>query len=192
MQRIVMAWAALSLGIVASPLAAQQAGGTAEAQLETRYLQSVPPAPPPPRARYVAPKPPPFPPMPRTAPKKRSTKAVTVHRSSPKATARRHETSKHAATKHAASKRHQAASKRHDTRRARTVTPAKVHLSKKTIRQCHAMSYSQILGHKNCRALMKQELSAADQKHQASKRKAKAAKHKAPARKAKAKSRRRH
>lgn len=169
MQRIALAWAALSLSILASPSPAQQAGGTAEAQLETRYLQSIAPAPPPPRAHYVAPKPPPFPPMPRTEPKKRSAKAVTVHRSNPK----RHGTVKASTSKgrHMASKRHQA--------RSVATRPAKVHLSPRTIRQCHGMGYKQIMAHRDCRALMQQEISAADQSHHAAKRHKTAAKGKA-------------
>ena len=156
MQRIVMAWAALSLGMVASPLAAQQAGMT-PAAIETRYLQSVPPAPPPPRARYVAPKPPPFPPMPKVQPHKRSTKAATRHSS--------HTSRKAKPARHLASKPHRTTSKH-----AKTVRPAKVHLSKKTIRQCHGISYKQIMAHRYCRALMQQEISAANQQHKAVKR----------------------
>lgn len=145
MQPIVLAWAALSLGILASPLAAQQAAG-APPPIEARYLQSVPPAPPPPRARYVAPKPPPFPPMPKTQPHKRSTKAAPHHSSHTSHKAK-------PARKHVASKRHQATGKS-KVKHTKSVRPAKLHLSKKTIRQCHGMNYRQIMTHRYCRALM--------------------------------------
>jgi hypothetical protein len=35
-----------------------------------------------------------------------------------------------------------------------------MHFAKKTIRQCHAMSYKQIMGHKYCRMMIKQDVEA--------------------------------
>jgi hypothetical protein len=196
MQRIVLAWAALALGLSGSPAAAQQAHGGPTSDIATRYLQSVPPAPPPPRTHKVATKPPPFPPMPRAEPKPRWAKAAThSSRTSPKtktahkapskrqtASAKRHQTaSKH---KPASSKRQTVKSKRKQASKSTaSARPAKLNLSAKTIRQCHGMSYSQIMGHRNCRALMKQELAVADAKHSAAK--------KTPAKRSKARSKRR-
>lgn len=115
-------------------------------------MQSVPPEPPPPR--YV---PPPFPPMPR-------------FRSG-------HSTRRHFSRHPAMRARHLAVRAHH--RRSATHA-AKVHLSHRTIRQCHAMNYRQIMRHHYCRALMKREIAAADHRHRATKRhKATAHRHKA-------------
>ena len=138
MLRIALAWAAL---LVASPLVAQEAPPPdqsypvqmqPEAELPLTY---VPPAPPPPR-RYSE-----------AAPRHR---AATHHRRS----VQRHRSSRRhvVARRHHSAARHHAAHSRHRT----------VHLSKRTIRQCHRMSYRQIMRHKYCRALMRQELGAAE------------------------------
>jgi hypothetical protein len=205
MQRIVLAWAALALGLSGSPVAAQQAHGGPTSDISTRYLQSVPPAPPPPRKVMSKPRPT----KPATHSTRTSPKAKTAHKAATHST----RTSPKAKTAHkAASKRHTASAKRHQTvskhkpasskrqtvkskrkqasKSTASARPAKLNLSARTIRQCHGMSYSQIMGHRNCRALMKQELAAADAKHSAAKRKA-IAKKKAPAKRSKARSKRR-
>lgn len=40
-----------------------------------------------------------------------------------------------------------------------------VHASKRTIRECHKMSYKQIMRHSICRALMRQDLEVAEHRH---------------------------
>jgi hypothetical protein len=152
MQRIALACAVLALGIIASPSAAQQtlpdqppatAQPTGPGEPASPTMQSMPEAPPPP-----------FPPMPRAKPTHRWT--GNVHR--------------------APSEHHHAAQAHHRTTRAdRRLAHAShrrthehheaVHLSRKTIRQCHAMGYSEIMRHSNCRALMSQELDAASSRH---------------------------
>ena len=168
MQRIVLACAVLSLALLASPTAAQQADSNAPA---------APPAPEP----YQLPPPPPFPPMPKSDPHHR-----WVDTGGNRSSAKRHETVR---TRHKASTAHRSKTRAHRSKTTahhakakahRTpARPAAVHLSRKTIRQCHAMSYKQIMGHKNCRALMQQELAAADR-------------HRATAHKHKAKTARKH
>jgi histone H1/5 len=184
MQRIVLAWAALALGLSGSPVAAQQAHGGPTSDISTRYLQSVPPAPPPPRKVVSKPRPT----KAATHSTRTSPKAKTAHKAASKrqtASAKRHQ----AASKHkpASSKRQAVKSKRKQASKSTaSARPAKLNLSARTIRQCHGMSYSQIMGHRNCRALMKQELAAADAKHSAAKKKT-IAKKKAPAKKTTAK-----
>jgi hypothetical protein len=181
MQRIVLALAALALGLSGSPVAAQQAHGGPTSDIATRYLQSVPPAPPPPRKVMSKPRPT----KPATHSTRTSPKAKTAHKAASKrhtASAKRHQTaSKH---KPASSKRQAVKSKRKQASKSTaSARPAKLNLSAKTIRQCHGMSYSQLMWHRNCRALMKQELAVADAKHSAAK--------KTPAKRSKARSKRR-
>jgi hypothetical protein len=166
MQRVVLVCAALSLNVFAAPVAAQQAVPSAAAA----PAEQAPPAPEP----YSLPPPPPFPPMPKTDPHHRWVD-TGGHRSSGK----RHHT---AQTHHRAATAHHSKAKGHHSKaRARRSTahqPA-VHLSRRTIRQCHAMNYKQIMKHGNCRALMRQELAAADHHRRttAHKHKAKTARH---------------
>lgn len=179
MQRVVLACAVLSFALLASPATAQQSGDSAPASS---------PAPEP----YQLPPPPPFPPMPRTDPHHRwvdtgdhrssakSHRATRTHKAS---TAQRSKTRAHRSKTTAHRSKTTAHHSKARAQRA-PARPAAVHLSRKTIRQCHAMSYKQIMGHKNCRALMQQELAAADQRHRTT-----AHKHKA---KTKAKATRKH
>jgi hypothetical protein len=138
---IVVACAALMLAVLGSPLRAQQAPAQ----------QSVPEAPPPPApAAETLPPPPPFPPMPSSRPSHRWVDVGGSHasRARHRASATRHHATR---TKHRRSHAHR--------QRAHKARPA-AHFSRKTIRSCHAMKYSQILRHSSCRALMKQELAA--------------------------------
>ncbi len=170
MQRIVLVCAAVSLGIFASPVAAQQAdNGSPPAA----------PASPAPDA-YQLPPPPPFPPMPKTDPHHRwvdtgSHRSATKHHSAAR-THHQASTAHHskARASHSKARAHQAKTRVHHP----TTHAPKVHLSRKTIRQCHAMSYKQIMKHSNCRALMRQELAAADhQRASAHRQKAKTTRH---------------
>jgi hypothetical protein len=167
MQPIVLAWAVLALGLSGSPVAAQQAQGGPSSDIATRYLQSVPPAPPPPRVHKPVSKP-----RAAKAATHSTPKAKTAHKAASKrhtASAKRHEAK--SKVKPASSKRQVAKSKHKPAGKSTASgSTAKVKLSARTIRQCHAMSYSQIMGHRNCRALMKQELAAADAKPSAAKK----------------------
>ena len=148
MQRIaVLAGAILTLGLLASPLRAQQSD------------QSTPAAATPlPEAQQLPP-PPPFPPMPSTR-----HRWVDV--------GDRHSSRAH----HAAATHHTAASSHHKPTRAKThaakhsakhkaKAAAPQHFSKRTVRQCHGMSYREIMHHSSCRALMSQELAASSEHH---------------------------
>jgi hypothetical protein len=147
---LVLACATLAFALTPSPLRAQ-----AEQQAAA---QSVPPAPPP-EAQQLPP-PPPFPPMPSSRPSHRFVD-MGSHRSS--RVTHRARPAKH----------HASASKHRLHGRARKHAAHKdkpLHLSKRTIRQCHAMTYRQIMRHGSCRALMKQELAASSTKHRASRK----------------------
>jgi len=180
-RRAFLVCAAAVLGILASPLTAQQ---TIPDQQTT---PSVPPAPPP--DRQTSPSvPPPFPPMPAREPRHRFVdmgdhRTSHAHHRTTKAS-HRTTSSKHRATskqrptsKHGATHEHGRASTRHRvTSRHHAVAPS---MSKKAIRQCHSMSYRQLLRHKNCAALLQSELNAASHaKHRSGKHKTSAKRHK--------------
>lgn len=151
MLRLRLASIALILGVVAVPGSAQQSPDQAQP------------------STYVPPAPPPFPPMPNSRPSHRWVDSSGHHSSRPQhhATKAKHHTAKpskhstksrHETTK---SRRHKAGSRHHGEKAHAT----KVHLSPRTIRKCHGMDYRQIMKHKYCRALMKQEISSEDSKH---------------------------
>lgn len=132
-----LACAAFALGLLGSPLAAQD---MAQA---TPQAQELPP-------------PPPFPPMPSSRPSHRTVNLSGHHSSrshTAKSSARKARPTKH----HASSTKHRA--RTHSTKRS-VHKDKPLHLSKKTIRQCHGMTYRQIMRNSSCRALMKQELAA--------------------------------
>lgn len=52
-----------------------------------------------------------------------------------------------------------------------------MHASKKTIRKCHSMTYSQIMRSSSCRALMRQDIAGAEQPRHHAKHDRKASKH---------------
>lgn len=141
---------ALSLGILATSVHAQQT--------------SVPPAPPPDMQSSPS-VPPPFPPMPTREPRHRfvdmgghSSSAhhrtsKTSHRASSKS---HHTTSKnHHTTRHSKKTEHHESHALHGKKSHHEVAPK---LSSKQKRQCKKMSYSQLLKHSNCAALLQSEL----------------------------------
>jgi hypothetical protein len=153
MQHIAFACAALAFAIFASPAVAQQ---TPPEQQPPPTSQPVPEAPPPQQAV-----PPPLPPMPSSRPSHRWVDVGGHHTASS-----RH----HAATSHRqATKKHNAKDKHHakhvTEKHHATHKHSAPHLSKRTIRQCHSMTYKQIMKHSNCRDLMSHEIETAEQKH---------------------------
>ena len=149
---------ALAIGLFAWPLAAQQTPPeqapppnqqTGPNEPASPGLQSMPETPEPQAAPMPAP--PPFPPMPRARPSHRWVNVGSVHHASH---ARRHTTRAH--------HRSTRASRRH---RHAAVHRAPQHFSARTIRQCHRMSYRQIMRHDSCRTLMRRDLAAAAARH---------------------------
>jgi hypothetical protein len=141
------------LALLALPVGAQTVPPDQSPYPET----SVPPAPPPDRAMpQAAPELPPFIPPPRARIYDHH-RTTAHHRPAPhhRATARRHTTA------------HQVTREHH---------PA-VHLSKRTMRQCHKMTYRQIMQHSSCRALISQDLAAAERHHATTHHHAKTAHH---------------
>ena len=155
MRRIVFACAAFM--ILASPLAAQQTPDE-PVPAQTTPGQTAPTSQPPP-ATPQSELPPPFvpPPPARLYDNYRST---THHRPHPRA-ATRHATVRHSTTRHHRAESRHAAARHHATRERQRP----VHASKRTIRQCHGMSYKQIMRHSTCRALMRQDLEANEHRH---------------------------
>ena len=148
MQRVVvLACAIVTFGMLASPLGAQQEPPPTGQSMS----EAAQPAPTP---QAETPTPPPFPPMPSARPSHRwvvvgDRHARRVHRHS---------------TRHHAMRTHQRTHARNlSTHRARS-SP---HFSRRTIRSCHRMTYSQIMRHGTCRALMKHELAATTHRHHA-------------------------
>ena len=135
MLRIALACAALMVAV--SPLGAQQAPPVDQpGPAQTQPEVELPPP-------FIPPAPP---------PPRRHYRAATHHHAAThhRRSAQRHPTPR----RHVAARRHAA----HAHHRA-------MHLSKRTIRQCHSLSYRQIMRHKYCRALMRQELEAAEHRH---------------------------
>ena len=137
MQRILFGCAAfLSL---ASPLYAQQAPPN-----QSVPEQPVPPESPPASSQPLADLPPFIPP-----PRARlydNYRPASHHRA-------------HRRTMHPSRRAHHISARRHHS------THPAVHLSRRTIRQCHAMTYRQIMRHGTCRELMKRELRAPARGH---------------------------
>lgn len=139
MQRIAFACAAFM--ILASPLRAQQA--PPDQSLPTLPEQSLPPAPPPSQSGSELP--PPFIPPP-------PARVYADH---------------HSRAHHRMTARHRARTHRHVTARHRAThgRHRSIYVSKRTSRQCHRMSYVQIVRHSSCRALMNRDLKAAEHRH---------------------------
>jgi hypothetical protein len=153
-----VACAAVALAILTSPVGAQTVPPDQSPYPET----SVPPAPPPDRARQPAPELPPFIPPPRA-------RIYDHHRT----TAHRRATPHHRPTAHNRATAHHRVTAHHVTH---SHHPA-VHLSKATMRQCHKMTYRQIMRNSSCRALMSQDLAAAERHHATTHHRAKTAHH---------------
>ena len=154
MQRVVLLCTALAFGVCGSPVAAQQtvpeqppqqAQPTGPTEPASPGAQSTPDMPSPP---------PPFPPMPR-APSHRWVDVSSHHSSHRRAhtppSHRRHVEATH---------RGRHGERTQASHRSRHAEAAEAHLSKRTIRSCHRMSYKQIMRQSDCRALMSQELAA--------------------------------
>jgi hypothetical protein len=214
MHRLALGCAVLAFGILGSPAAAQQAlagpATPAAAQVPSQP-QAVP-----------LPEPPPFPPIHKAKPSHRTVDLgndypawSTQHsRKAKPHTASAHKSTSSKAKRHTASaqkttssKRKSASNSRHkgtkaDRRTASAHQAASrhetVHASRKTIKSCHAKSYTQIMKDSTCRALMRQDLEAADRhkssKHEAKKHDAshKKSSHKAPVHKAAARTTKHH
>ena len=142
MQRIILVCAAFMF--LVTPLCAQQAP---PGQLIPE--QSVPPSQSPPESQPESDLPPPFVPPP-------AARVYDYHRPA----ARHHTNAHHYGSAHHRGTRH-ARARRHATHGHHRA----VHPSKRTIRRCHSMTYSQIMRHDSCRALMRQELKASEGGH---------------------------
>lgn len=184
MQPAVFAAATLAFAIFAAPVTAQPMppGQSLAVVQQTGAGEPSPAAQSTPEAPQAQPEPPPFPPMPRAKPSHRWTTSnhhvATGHHSTTQAhhrttSAHHRTTSTHSRATHAARRSAHATHRRsHERKEA-------VHLSRKTIRQCHGMSYRQIMRNSNCRALMSQELEAASARHQSKHRHSATQRHKA-------------
>jgi hypothetical protein len=147
MARFALICAAFALGLLASPLVAQPVPAdepvtqpqqpAAEAQSFPADSEPVPPIPPMPKARP-------------------SHRWVDVSKDYP--THSRHHAKR---THHRTSAHH----RRHSATRHRATHHPALHFSSRTIRRCHRMTYSQIMRHSSCRALMKRDLDARAHRH---------------------------
>jgi hypothetical protein len=149
MRKKVLACIALAIALTGSPLAAQQSVPS-----EPPPASELPP-PVPQRATEL---PPPFPHYPARAPREHDPnyrKSTHAKRSASTHQAKSHHrsTTHHKAKTHHASRTHHKGKTKHHASR--------MYFSKKTIRQCHAMSYRQIMAHKYCRVMMEQDLDKA-------------------------------
>ena len=151
---LVLASASLSLGLLASPLAAQQ--------LAEQAVQSTPAPPMPPnpnsRVRWVdVGGPRASQARAKASPEHHATKVKSDRKVAAGSKAR---TNKKGRTSHAsrtASKIHKASNSRAASRQhVREDKP--MHFSAKTVRSCHAMTYGQIMRSSSCRAMIKQDL----------------------------------
>ena len=149
MQRIVILCTALAFGVCASPLAAQQ---TPPAQ-QSQPTSPTEPAPPTQQSMPEQTSPPPFPPMPRV--RNRWVDVGNHHAS--------HSRSHASHSRSHATRSHER--RTHTSHRERHADRAVSHLSKRTIRSCHRMSYKEIMRESDCRTLMSQELAAAQNRH---------------------------
>lgn len=139
MKPIIIACAA-SL-FLASPLGAQQGQSIPE--------QTVPPPQPPPPSSQPPADLPPFVPPPPARLYDNYRPAAHHHRAGANPNSIRH---------HRVSRHHHATARRHAANRA-------VHVSKRTIRRCHSMTYKQLMRDGSCRVLMRQELNAPERRH---------------------------
>lgn len=134
--------------MAASPTAAQQ-----RTPDQTAPQQLAPPVP-----RSSTELPPPFPHYPKTAPREHDPNYHRPTHKAPHAQSARRGKASHVvkAGHHAKADRHSKAD-RH-AKAAANHKPKRQYFSKRTIRQCHGMTYQQIMAHKNCRTMMQQEL----------------------------------
>lgn len=165
MQRFLLSSVLLSFAILASPGQAAQ---------QTDPQQDTSPAP-----QYV---PPPLPPMPYSHHRTTGGSGhVVAHRStisSHRATSSRHHETKpvhHPVEERRTTHKSHRTHDRHATHEPDRTAKA----SKRTIRKCHGMTYSQIMHSSSCRALMKQELDSADHRQTHASKKHKTAHHRA-------------
>ena len=166
---VVFACAAVTFGMLASPLVAQANEDPSPLQMAQAAQTSGVPVDAPPAEQL--PPPPPFPPMPKADPRHRWVDMGDHHarRTHHAARANRHDARQTKHRKTTGTTRHHARSTRHERtnhaahRAAHKAKP--MHFSRKTIRLCHGMEYRQIMRHNSCRALMKQELAAPAHRH---------------------------
>lgn len=153
MQRVILAGAALTWAIYASPAVAQP---MPPVQLSAA-AQATPQASPP--DSQSAPEPPPFPPMPRAKPSHRFT--TGDHRTSHAAHRTTHVQHRTTHGRHEAAKEHHRSTRgRHEKSRHEAAKA-----SPRTIRMCHRLTYEKIMRSSSCRALMSHDLSAASEHH---------------------------
>lgn len=157
MKRIVLLCAALAFGICGSPVAAQQTVPDKTPQQAQPTGPTEPASPSQQSTPELQSAPPPFPPMPRAAPSHRWVDVGSRH------SGQRHS---HAAPSHhrraEASHRSRHAERAKASHRSRHENRPETHLSKRTIRSCHRMTYKQIMRQSDCRTLMSQELAASN------------------------------
>ena len=150
MQRVTVACAAFSFAILASPLSAQQQTVPEQPPPLTQPIPEVPqttPAVP----KSVPPAPPPMPSSRHRWYEMGGHHAATSHPKPAHHASHPHHTTHETHASHA----HHATHEHHSATRA----------SKKTIRQCHKMTYQQIMRHSSCRDLMKEDLKSAEHPH---------------------------
>jgi hypothetical protein len=149
MRRATLVCIAIAAALAASPLGARQIVPDGQAAPEL-------PAAPPPTSELPPPVPPtsseplpPFPHYPARAPREHN---PNYRRS---AHASRHASPHHRATRH----QHHAKGRHH----GKSHRAARQYFSKRTVRQCHRMTYKQIMRHKYCRTMMEQDLASTKQ-----------------------------
>ena len=143
LQRVAFACAAFML--LASPAAAQQTVPGQSAPAQTSSDQTAPVQAPQTDSQL----PPPFVPPP----------PARFYGDRPSRT--HHHAATHRKAARRATGRYHAAAPRHKTRKSH----ATAHASKRVIRQCHKMTYNEIIRHSSCRALMKRELETPERAH---------------------------
>ncbi len=145
MQRIGLFCTAFAISALAGPVAAQQFTSDEQPTASEQPQQTQPPPLPP------------FPPMPHHA--VRSSRQATPHEHYPGSSEHRTTSAKHHTTTHHKSTYEHHPSYHHATsHHTAHEHHHAVHLSKRTIGQCHKMSYKEIMRYPNCRALMMQDL----------------------------------
>lgn len=151
MRRAALIWIALATVVLASPLTAQQT---------TPDDMASPKQPLPQTSTEL---PPPFPHYPARAPREHDPNYHAPIRSHQHGESHRSGRTHHHGKAHRRGRTH-----RHVTHE---------HFSKRTIRQCHSMNYRQIMRHRDCRVLIKQELEAAEHRDHHAKRSSSAHRH---------------
>jgi hypothetical protein len=148
MPRFALICAAFALGFLTSPVAAQPVPPDESAPQAQQPAPEIQPFPA--DSEPV----PPIPPMPKARP---SHRWVDISKDYP-TRSRHHSTRGH----HRTSAHHRAVHHRATHHRAVRRT---AHPSRRTIRWCHRMTYTQIMRHSSCRALMKRDLAARAHRH---------------------------